>query len=146
MGTANVSEPHEALVPYSITPPPVLGGVICPKAGYVVLTSDRGQKGAYRTICKSWSCRVCQKKKKSLFIEMVKHGCSVLGRCYSITLTFKMGLGEQRDARSAEGALRAFFRRLRRLYPNLQYLKVLEMTKKNQPHYHPHACPVHIND
>ena len=138
------AEPQELpLVPDSLTPQGSgelrrgsQSGGTCPKGGFIRLTSVTGRVGVFPTVCKSWRCNVCRRKKKALVIERIQYGCSKLGSSYSITLTFRVEGEGRRDAVSAERALRGFWRSMRIRYPHLAYFKVLELTKKRQPHYH----------
>jgi len=131
------TSPGSLLLPYSIIPP--VGGLYakkCPKYGYMALSDGRGNRGIFETSCKSWRCSVCQNKKLGLMIEMMKYGCSTHEQSFSITLTFTMASGEHRDAAFVEAGLRAFSRRFRKLYPSANWVKVLELTKRGQPHFH----------
>jgi len=129
----------DTLVLYSTTPP-VKGSAtegVCLRRGFIILETQTGRLGAYPTICKSWSCLSCSKKLLSLFIERAKLGHSKLAPLYFITNTFWMGSQEtQVGAKSAERVWREWLKRLRKKHPNLAYLRVVEMTKKGQTHFH----------
>ncbi len=120
--------------------PPPRGSAIegvCTRPGYIILESETGRMGAYQTICKSWSCLSCQKKLLSLFIERARLGYLTLGPLYFITITWRwteFSLTE--DAISVEKDWRAWLTKLRRIYPGAEYLKVIELTKRKQPHFH----------
>lgn len=129
-----------SLVLDSVSPPePEKGsqvGGVCPRSGFIRLTSEVGRVGVFPTVCKSWRCNICRRKKKSLVIERIQFGCYNLGSCFNITLTFRVVGQDRRDADSAERVLRRYWRSLRLLFPSLEYFKVVEMTMKGQPHYH----------
>ena len=69
-------------------------------------------------------------------MEMVQFGCLTLGRSYAITLTFRRGSVGLRDAPYVERVWRAFCRRFRKKFKFESHLKVLELTKMGQPHFH----------
>jgi len=62
---------------------------------------------------------------------------STSGLCLLITLTYKM-VGEAVDAQSAKKDYRELWRRLRKRpdWQNVSWLKVVELTKRGQPHFH----------
>jgi hypothetical protein len=84
--------------------------------------------------CKRWGCDVCGKRK------MTHYGrkCEAAKPNRLITLTVDTKLHE-----TPHGAFKAtgpkvthFATRVRRIIPEFEYLKVLEVTKKGWPHYH----------
>ncbi len=109
---------------------------VCPRKGYVVLTAPDRKMGAYETSCKSWSCLSCRKKLLSLFIERVSLGSLMDPNLYFITNTFLKEQYTTVDAIYAERVWRSFVRQMRKHYPKLMFLKVVELTKAGQPHFH----------
>ncbi len=139
---ASESERGSLSILYSTTPPgetySSASEGVCLKSGYIILESQTGRRGAYKTICKSWRCVVCRKKLMALFIERVKLGSLTLGPLYFITFTWwQDGPQTLMDAKSAEADWRAFLKALRRDHlPNLEYMKIPELTKAGQVHFH----------
>ena len=87
------------------------------------------------TVCKTWLCRACREKVKALVLARIEKGILTAGRCYLISLTFVNRRGhDQRNAASVAVAWRRLLRRLRN--PNLMWFRVIELTKRNQPHLH----------
>lgn len=70
---------------------------------------------------------------------MVEYGIrsSIQESFYFITVTYKAGTPDsQRDAQSVRRDWRDLCLWLRPLYPNLKWIKVVELTRRNQPHLH----------
>lgn len=109
----------------------------CPKAGFVELDSGVRTYTA-RTACKSWSCRVCRTKLLSLVQMKAEYGCLILGDCYFITLTLRaIPHEETKDAAYVRGAWERFLKALRLgPYPEIAWMKIPELTKREQPHLH----------
>ncbi len=111
----------------------------CPKGGHVWLTSGTKQL-LVPTTCKAWKCLGCRDRKKRQVLDKVEYGCRELGTCWLITLTFRLGSETPRDAASVDGAWRSFLMRLRRWSPKeadqLAWFKIVELTKRGQPHLH----------
>lgn len=101
----------------------------------MLLYDKIGYAGAARTACKTWSCIKCKKSLVSYFNKRVRYA-SRQEQSYFITVTFKMGKDRLRDAEYAEAKLTAWLRTLRKRYTELTYVKVPELTKKGQIHYH----------
>lgn len=79
----------------------------------------------------------------------VQSGCLILGDCYLITLTYKTARDEpRRRADSVRADFNRWCRQMKKWYPRVAWMKVVEMTKKSQPHLHlvvggigkPQAC------
>lgn len=119
---------------------------LCPSRGYVRLYEDTGtgkngkrnhrRVGTMPTTCKTWSCRVCQKKLKAYFSQRVRHAVLTEPPCYFITVTFRNWSKGYRDARSAMESLTKLLRKVKERYPAMFYVKVPELTKAGQPHFH----------
>lgn len=116
----------------------------CPRKGKVWLTKIGTGTLVIPTTCKTWGCLACRERLMALFKMRVTHGCSVLGDCAFITLTFVLrGAETQEDAESVSKAWREFWRRwMSQGHERLQWLRVVELTKKGQPHLHLIAGPV----
>ncbi len=126
-----------ALDTYSISPRGSAVQGVCINRGYVVLTSPNFQIGAYPTICKSWRCLSCQRKLLALFVERALIGSSTIGPLYFITNTFRnTGSHTIRNAAYASKVFEKYMKEMRILFPKMQYLKVIELTKQGQPHFH----------
>ncbi len=108
----------------------------CLKASFIRLYDEAGKYvGTERTMCKTWNCQRCSLALKSLFKKRVRHG-SMAGPSYFITVTLRLAKNETASADSANRVLTVLLRRLKSRYPSLYYVKVPELTKKNQPHFH----------
>ncbi len=112
---------------------------LCPRVGGMILESWRGQVTGVTTNCNTWSCVACRERNLRRFKAIVKSGCSTLGRCSLMTITYKAGSRRLRDADCVSKDWQALTRVLKRESPwirSMQYLKVKEMTKKGTPHLH----------
>lgn len=111
---------------------------VCPRGGYIWLTSKNGQ-GIMPTNCKTWGCRSCRDRLLNLFRMRVEAGVSALGKCAFITFTYKTGYESMRDAASVAEDWKELWRRLRSNGETIgwfKWLRVVELTKKGQPHLH----------
>jgi len=109
---------------------------ICPRWGYVNLTTKSGSTYTVKTICKTWGCPVCRFKRASYVKAMMERGILMGGFFYLITLTLR---AEERDKHLADFVSVAWTRLLRllkRSYPELMWFRVVEATKKGTPHLH----------
>lgn len=75
------------------------------------------------------------------FRIMVESACSTLGRCWFITLTLrKVDYERPKDAEYVKAIWRRCLHQYRRWYPKefkrMAWVKVIELTKKSQPHIH----------
>lgn len=73
-----------------------------------------------------------------MFRGRVLGGLSVSENCAFTTITYRQGEGRQRDALSVQADWKELWRRLRRKesWKDVKWLKVVELTKKKQPHIH----------
>lgn len=97
------------------------------------------------TNCKTWRCVPCQNRMMSLFTMRVETGVSALGQCVFITITYRLGSGPVRDAVSVNADWKELWRRLRAQnvpVGKMKWLRVIETTKRGQPHIHMIAGPV----
>lgn len=84
--------------------------------------------------CKQWSCRTCAEKK----ISHLARRCSAALPNRLLTLTIDPALWDE-PRHAFDGTRRnvpELFRRLRRQFGEVEYLKVTELTKRGWPHYH----------
>lgn len=102
-----------------------------------------GAKIVMPTNCKTWACVSCRDRLKALFQARVEAGCSALGQCAFITLTYryvtrKDGSNSIRNVYSVRRDWRVLLKRLQRTpwMKALQWLRVIEVTKAGQPHLH----------
>ena len=72
----------------------------------------------------------------SLFKARVNIGCSALGRCAFITGTYKEGVSTRRDAGFVAADWKELWRRLPDLRKKVEWLRVMELTRKGTPHWH----------
>lgn len=93
--------------------------------------------GTLPTVCKTWGCSVCQKKLMAYFSQRIRHAVSMDGPCYFITNTLRLAKDDQpKDARYANRVLTLWLRELKSRYQRMWYVKVPELTKRKQPHFH----------
>lgn len=113
-------------------------GRSCPRKGIAWLTDLDGERVAIETTCKLKKCPVCQVKLTSLFTMMVEYRLrfSTQDPFYFTTLTYRAGKNLQRDAESVRDTWRALLLRWRSRYPKLTWIRVVELTKRGQPHLH----------
>lgn len=110
----------------------------CTKKGFVRLfDSNNIFVGTLPTTCKTWGCSVCRRKLKQYFLMRIQYIASTEGPWYFITTTLRLAKGTlPADASSANKVLTAWLRHLKDGYPRLMYVKVPELTKNKQPHFH----------
>jgi len=108
----------------------------CFRPGRVYLLSNQGEEGLYATVCKTWRCKGCRDRMMSLFKARVVIGCSILGRCAFITVTYKEGSPRLAHAQCVAKDWKELWRRLDPQMRQLKWLRVMELTKKRTPHFH----------
>lgn len=111
----------------------------CPRAGAMMLETRDGLRRQVSTTCNTWSCVACRDKNNRRFRTTVSSGCSTLGRCAFITITYKAGSERLRRAGCVQRDWQALSRRLKKHSPwvsQLEWLRVVERTKKGTPHLH----------
>lgn len=109
---------------------------LCPRRGYIWLTSPNRKVLVLPTTCKTWGCRACRVRVAALFSMRVEAGVLAYGGSWFITLTYKQG-SRQVDAECVRKDWKAFWRMLRETeFRSLSWLRVVELTKKGQPHLH----------
>lgn len=113
----------------------------CPKKGWIWLITDSNRVCVMPTTCKTWACGVCQGKLISLFKMRVEAGCSALQRCAFTTFTLRRD-DNVLTAQFVREAWKEFSRRWKKVGEPFEWLKVVELTKKKQPHLHLVMGPV----
>lgn len=108
----------------------------CDRAGYIELFTKAGVSVILPTSCHTWGCVVCRIKLLAMFRGKVEVGCSKLGRCSFITVTYQKDSERAKNAASVRGDFQALSRRIRKLQPNWEWIKVTELTKNQVPHHH----------
>jgi len=110
---------------------------ICPKAGNVWMINKPGELLVMPTACKTKGCKVCRKKVESKFKMLVEYGCLTLHPSYFITFTLRVGKEPLRDADYVAALWRKVLENWRSIFgPKVAWLKVVELTKQDQPHLH----------
>lgn len=124
-------------------PNPELGvatSSICPRRGNIWLTTRDHGKFVMATTCKTWKCKGCRDRIASLIKLRIAYGVSILGRCWFITATFKTDdQSTRRDAPSVAKVWKVFLAILRKQNPEwnqISWFRVIETTKRGQPHLH----------
>ena len=113
------------------------GSRVCPRGGSVRLTTGSGRTVRMETQCKVWRCVSCRDRMISLFKGRVEIGCSRLGRCAFITLTYKRGSPRLKRAGCVRKDWTALWRQLRDSpLRRMKWLRVMEITKAGTPHHH----------
>lgn len=105
------------------------------------MIATTGETVTVKVTCKTWRCVACREATKRKVQRRIAYGISTLGQCYFITLTLKLVSGTMtKDARFVSRAWRALLSRLKyqnpSRYKKMAWFKVIELTKRNQPHLH----------
>jgi hypothetical protein len=110
----------------------------CPREGiaWLVANDKYNTITALRTTCKTKGCPICRHKVKSKFTMLVEYGCLTLGDSYFTTLTLIAGSDLQKNAAYVRQVWREMLEWLRRSFQTVQFVKVVELTRKYQPHLH----------
>jgi hypothetical protein len=116
----------------------------CPRGGYIVLQDIKSTVPTVApTSCKTWGCLSCRPKVLKRVQDIAMFGmkkCSSEGKFYFITLTFVLGSKGIRNADFVNRVWRRWLERIRRTEPmmwrKMKWFKVIELTKKGQPHLH----------
>lgn len=109
---------------------------VCPKGGIIWFETRSGRQVPMKTVCKGWACRVCQPQKVKYLKMRIAFGCSQLEKFALITFTLRLVGNTTRSAEYVRGAWREQLVWFRRNYDNLPWLKIVELTRKRQPHLH----------
>jgi len=115
-------------------------GEKCPRRAYSVLHRRDAPPLLIETRCKQKRCVPCSPAVRSHVSLKAEIGCSIRPVSYFTTVTRKMGIGLQGDAVTVQADWRRFLYLLKRGYPDLvkgmEWMKVIELTQKGQPHLH----------
>lgn len=111
---------------------------LCPRSGFIRLWTVAGMQITVPTACKTWGCLSCRDRVKNRIARMIEYGCLILGSCWLITLTFRKSESNPRTADSVNTAFRGLLSKLKKrpLFREMAWWKVIEATKKGQPHLH----------
>lgn len=110
----------------------------CPRRGLIVL-EDVAHRHVVKTTCKTWGCPVCRVKVEALVAMRMLYGMELAGRCYFITVTYRMSPESAVvDAASAGRDLARLWNYVKKTpgMENLAWFKVPEMTRAGQVHFH----------
>lgn len=111
----------------------------CPREGVIWLTHKDGTFIPMPTACRTWKCPPCRNSLISYTKMRMETGCSTRPPSYFITLTNRMLTNRPPVDAEYVKETWARFCRLCRLHPRLKSMKwfrVIELTKKGQPHLH----------
>lgn len=111
----------------------------CPRGGQIWLKTPIGNEVVMDTNCKTWGCKGCRDRIMSLFKARVEVGCSALGRCAFMTVTYKADSERLQNAECVTRDWKALWRHLKSSpsdTSNLKWLRVMEVTKRMTPHHH----------
>jgi len=115
-------------------------GEKCPRRGYSVLHRRNARPLLIETRCKQKRCVPCSPAVRAHVALKAEIGSLIRPVSYFITVTNRMGIRSQKDAGSVQGDWRRFLYLLKRRYPELtakmEWMKVIELTKKGQAHLH----------
>lgn len=86
--------------------------------------------------CNSWDCPECRKKKASILKSRIETGTAKQS-WRLLTLTFDPKITSLPDSLSTcSHSWDLFVKRLKRQFPNIAWIKVLEFQKNGYPHFH----------
>lgn len=110
---------------------------VCPRAGTVQMWGREGKYAQFRYNCKTWRCKSCRDRLRTLFVARVQAGITTLEQSSFITITYKNSAKRWLDVDYVGKDWKALWRRLRGT-PLRQgkWLRVMELTKKKMPHHH----------
>lgn len=108
----------------------------CPRAGYIRLMTMTGRVVTVPTTCKTWRCVSCRDRIRNKIKKLIAFGCLMLGQCWLITVTYRTDGWSHRDADSVHKDWRALCKKLGKRYPQMAWFKIIEITKKGEPHLH----------
>lgn len=110
----------------------------CIKKGYVVAQHKNGLQAVITTNCKTWGCKGCRERMKALFKARIEVGCSASEPSMLTTFTYRTVGAKRRSAKSVAADWKALWKtlRTRQRWINVRWLRVIELTKRRQPHLH----------
>lgn len=107
---------------------------ICREWSLVKLTpEERRSKPLY---CRSWNCETCRPKRKSQLMALAAAGEP--SRFLTLTVNPAYGLNPEDRLKMLSHAWKVLVKRLRRIHgaAQVEYLAVVEATKRGEPHLH----------
>lgn len=107
----------------------------CPRWGFIKLSS-KNRDFVKRTVCKTWTCKICMHKRAAMVRMRIQYGFSAPGESYLITLTLRADVGQTHTVDFVGRAWARLLRKLKDRSPSLSWFKVIEATKKGTPHLH----------
>lgn len=112
------------------------GSSVCPKEGFISLLTKSGRSITMPTTCKTWGCLGCRDRVRNLIKMRIIYGCLKVESSCLITLTFKTEGDSRRDVVSVTKAWTRWLRLMKAKYSEIPWMKIVEATKKGQPHLH----------
>ncbi len=138
----SITDKDKCHLPIKDKRPGMASSAACYRPGSIWLLSNQGEYGWIPTNCNTWRCKGCSERMKERFKARVATGCSTLGRCVFITITYKADVRDPTDAGYVRRDWKALSRRYPRLKSSLKWLRVMELTQKGTPHHHLVAGPI----
>ena len=112
----------------------------CPNYSKVLIGKHRKSDRAIISYsrCKQWSCEYCKTVNARIWIAKIIEGVKAIGKQWSfITLTApKWAHRENKTLKLFKTNLDRFFKRLRRMQRDLEYVRVIETHKSGEVHVH----------
>lgn len=111
---------------------------VCPRQGYVMMKPRNHNRVVVPVQCKTWRCKGCRDRVKRRVLDKLVYGLSTEPHTYFITVTYQTEGEERMTAASVTDDWHSFLSRVKRraTSQNLMWFKVVEMTKRRQPHLH----------
>lgn len=107
---------------------------LCTEWQLVKLTAE--EKRSRPLYCRSWNCHICRPKRKSQLLALAASGEP--NRFLTLTVNPAVGANPEERLKMLSHAFNLLVKRLRRRpgAPSIQYLAVVEETKRGEPHLH----------
>jgi len=101
-----------------------------------IVKSEAATRQARVLYCRSWSCAICRPRRRNQLLA--KCACGHPTRLVTLTVSSAAGNSPEDRLRNLARAWRVCVQRLRRRYPStpIEYLAVVEKTKRGEPHLH----------
>ncbi len=112
------------------------GAILVARKDPVTQLADTTERWVIGTNCKTWRCPTCRLKRHAMVKMRMVYGCTILEASFFITLTYRKDASQNEDAQSVGKDWYRFLRRWKSRNPNLSWFRVIELTKKGQPHLH----------
>ena len=108
----------------------------CPRRGFITLRTKIGQEVTLPTACHSWGCFSCKNKLTYLTKKRIALGVSMEEPSFLITVTYRTVGQDRQDVVSVRKDWTALLRCLKPKNGTLRWFRVIEATKRGQPHIH----------